>query len=126
MMGRADKGIILTTGSFTVEAMKEAVRDGVPPIELVDGEKLATLLEDLEMGLVPVKAFQVDERFFSSFDPEVTPSANVSPGLHAIGGPYGSISSSSFGTGPRVEPRLQPAQWLRGGPRRQGHRIHRG
>jgi restriction system protein len=76
MMGRADKGIILTTGSFTVEAMKEAVRDGVPPIELVDGEKLATLLEDLEMGLVPVKAFQVDERFFSSFDPEVTPSAN--------------------------------------------------
>jgi len=40
MMGRADKGIILTTGTFTSEAKKEAVRDGVPPIELVDGEKL--------------------------------------------------------------------------------------
>ncbi len=40
MMGRADKGIILTTGTFTAEARKESVRDGVPPIELVDGEKL--------------------------------------------------------------------------------------
>jgi restriction system protein len=37
MMGRADKGIILTTGTFTSDAKKEAVRDGVPPIELVDG-----------------------------------------------------------------------------------------
>lgn len=39
MMGRADKGIIMTTGSFTLDAKREAVRDGVPPIELVDGEK---------------------------------------------------------------------------------------
>jgi restriction system protein len=38
MTGRADKGIIITTGSFTSEARKEAVRDGAPPIELVDGE----------------------------------------------------------------------------------------
>jgi restriction system protein len=45
MMGRADKGIIITTGSFTAEARKEAVRDGVPPIELVDGEKLVVMLE---------------------------------------------------------------------------------
>lgn len=67
MMGRADKGIILTTGSFTVDARKEAVRDGVPPIELVDGEKLVDMLEELEIGLVPVKAFRVDEPFFLSF-----------------------------------------------------------
>src|SRR5690606_24875855 len=39
MQGRADKGIILTTGTFTSEAKKEASRDGVPPIELVDGDK---------------------------------------------------------------------------------------
>jgi len=45
MAGRADKGIIITTGSFTAEARKEAVRDGVPPIELVDGEKLIGMLE---------------------------------------------------------------------------------
>lgn len=35
MMGRTDKGIILTTGTFTLDAKKEARRDGVPPIELV-------------------------------------------------------------------------------------------
>ena len=67
MMGRADKGIILTTGGFTSAAKKEAIRDGVPPIELVDGEKLVDLLEELEIGLDPVKAFRVDESFFSSF-----------------------------------------------------------
>jgi restriction system protein len=67
MGGRADKGIILTTGGFTQEAKKEAVRDGVPPIELVDGEKLVTMLEELEMGLVPVRAFRVDEQFFATF-----------------------------------------------------------
>ena len=50
MTGRADKGIIITTGSFTSDARKEAVRDGAPPIELVDGEKLASMLEKLELG----------------------------------------------------------------------------
>jgi len=67
MMGRADKGIILTTGGFTAEARREAVRDGVPPIELVDGEKLVSMLEELEIGLVPVAAYRVDEAFFQSF-----------------------------------------------------------
>lgn len=57
MIGRADKGIILTTGTFTTEAKKEAVRDGVPPLELVDGEKLLDMFEKLELGLKPVKAF---------------------------------------------------------------------
>jgi restriction system protein len=42
MQGRADKGIIITTGRFTKEAKREAVRDGVPPIELIDGERLVS------------------------------------------------------------------------------------
>lgn len=67
MQGRADKGIILTTGTFTSEAKKEAVRDGVPPIELVDGEKLLDMFETLELGLKPKKAFDVDEKFFDDF-----------------------------------------------------------
>ena len=50
MAGRADKGIILTTGTFTLEAKKEARRDGVPPLELVDGEALVQLFEQLELG----------------------------------------------------------------------------
>jgi len=67
MMGRADKGIIITTGSFTSDARKEAVRDGVPPIELVDGEKLLNMLEKLELGLIPQRTFQVDTAFFDQF-----------------------------------------------------------
>jgi len=67
MAGRADKGIILTTGTFTVEARREAVRDGVPPIELVDGEKLLDMFEKLELGLKPRAAFEIDEDFFEDF-----------------------------------------------------------
>jgi restriction system protein len=68
MMGRADKGIIITTGSFTSEARKEAVRDGVPPIELVDGEKLVNMLEQLELGLTPRRTFELDSAFFEQFE----------------------------------------------------------
>jgi restriction system protein len=67
MMGRADKGIIITTGTFTLEAKKEARRDGVPPIELVDGESLVQMFERLELGLVPRTTYVVDEKFFADF-----------------------------------------------------------
>ncbi len=67
MQGRADKGIIITTGSFTAEARREASRDGVPPIELIDGEKLIEMFKQLEFGLKPVKAYEVDESFFEEF-----------------------------------------------------------
>lgn len=67
MYGRADKGIIVTTGSFSAEARKEAVRDGAPPVELVDGEKLLDLLEKLELGVKPVATFEVDHAFFNEF-----------------------------------------------------------
>jgi restriction system protein len=67
MMGRADKGIIISTGTFTLEAKKEARRDGVPPIELVDGEALVDMFEKLEVGLIPRQTFDVDEKFFEEF-----------------------------------------------------------
>lgn len=67
MAGRADKGIILTTGTFTADARREAVRDGVPPIELVDGEKLLDLFEKLELGVRPRRAYEVDTGFFEDF-----------------------------------------------------------
>ncbi len=73
MQGRADKGIILTTGTFSAAAMKEAVRDGAPPIELVDGARLVGLFEELagavdEWALVPIKTYEVNPAFFSQFD----------------------------------------------------------
>ena len=69
MMGRADKGIILTTGTFTSDAKLEAVRDGVPPIELVDGERLLDLMESLNFGLTPVTVYAIDEALFERFRP---------------------------------------------------------
>jgi restriction system protein len=67
MAGRADKGLIITTGTFSVDAKAESVRDGVPPIELVDGQGLISLLETLELGLKPIKTFDVDINFFNEF-----------------------------------------------------------
>jgi restriction system protein len=67
MMGRADKGIIITTGTFTTEATKEARRDGAPPIELVDGESLVQMFERLELGVKPKTIYEVDEAFFDEY-----------------------------------------------------------
>lgn len=67
MSGRADKGIIISTGTFTTEARKEAARDGAPPIELIDGEKLMDMLERLELGLKPVQTYEINYAFFNDF-----------------------------------------------------------
>ena len=67
MAGRADKGIVITTGSFTAEARREATRDGVPPIELIDGEKLIDMLEHLELGLRSVTTYELNHAFFNEF-----------------------------------------------------------
>jgi restriction system protein len=67
MQGRADKGIVMTTGAFTAEARKEATRDGVPPIELVDGQKMLEMFTELELGLTPVKTYEIDQEFFKAF-----------------------------------------------------------
>lgn len=68
MAGRADKGIIITTGRFSQDAKNEAVRDGVVPIELVDGEKLVELFASLELGLKPRTVYDVDYSFFKEFE----------------------------------------------------------
>ena len=67
MQGRADKGIIITTGRFTAEAKKESVRDGVPPIELIDGERLVTLFEKYKLGLKPKVVYDVVLDFFDNY-----------------------------------------------------------
>ena len=67
MMGRADKGIVLTTGTFTTDAKKEARRDGAPPIELVDGEKLVHMFQELELGVIAKTVYEVDHAFFGEF-----------------------------------------------------------
>jgi restriction system protein len=50
MVGRADKGLFITTGTFSRDAIKEATRDGAPPIDLVDGDQLADKLKEFSLG----------------------------------------------------------------------------
>jgi restriction system protein len=51
LVGRADKGLIITTGSFSREARAEAQRDGATPIDLIDGEDLVEKLKLLSIGV---------------------------------------------------------------------------
>jgi restriction system protein len=70
MQGRADKGLIITTGAFTADARKEAARDGAPAIDLIDGEALCELLKDLKLGVhvqeVRIEEISVDGAFFAA------------------------------------------------------------
>lgn len=51
MSGRGDRGLVITTGTFTSEAKKEATRDGAPPIDLIDGAALTELLRRYKIGV---------------------------------------------------------------------------
>ena len=67
MLGRAEKGIILTTGTFSEDAKREASRDGAPPIELINGEKLVELFEIKQLGVKPKTKYEVDLKFFQTY-----------------------------------------------------------
>jgi restriction system protein len=68
MVGRTDKGLFITTGSFTSAATYEAARDGAPPIDLIDGEQLCDLLKQHAIGVRTelVERIEIDPAFFQS------------------------------------------------------------
>ncbi len=70
MVGRADKGLLITTGTFTKEAVREATRDGAPAIDLIDGEQLLNKLKELSLGVrtrrVEVEEVTVDREWLVS------------------------------------------------------------
>ena len=68
MVGRADKGLIITTSGFTREARKEATRDGAPPIDLIDGELLIQRLKEMRLGVTVrmVEEVEVNAEWFKS------------------------------------------------------------
>ncbi len=68
MMGRADRGLILTTGTFTRDARQEATRDGVPPIDLLDGDELLDKLKELRLGVTVqmIEEVGVDMHWFQA------------------------------------------------------------
>jgi len=70
MVGRADKGLLITTGAFTKDAIKEATRDGAPAIDLVDGDQLVDKLKQLSLGVstkkIEIEQIAIDSKWFSN------------------------------------------------------------
>lgn len=67
MVGRTDKGLFITTGTFTADAKKEATRDGAPAIDLIDGDQLCDLLKTLNLGVTTsmVEQVAIDSDWFA-------------------------------------------------------------
>lgn len=67
MQGRCDKGLIITTGTFTSDAKKEATRDGAPTIDLIDGTSLCDLLKQFRLGVVveQIEKVSVNDKWFA-------------------------------------------------------------
>ena len=63
MVGRTDKGLFITTGRFTKDARNEAMRDGAPPIDLIDGAQLSDIMKSLGLGVKvePLEDVEVDK-----------------------------------------------------------------
>jgi restriction system protein len=64
--GRADKALLITTGTFSAPAREEAVRVS-PHIELIDGEQLVEMCEAKNLGLKPRVVYDIDYDFFAQF-----------------------------------------------------------
>ncbi|MBN3459591.1 restriction endonuclease [Mycobacterium sp. DSM 3803] len=74
MAGRGDKGLLITTGTFTSDARAEAKRDGAPPIDLIDGDRLCDLLKENGIGVTTtervVEDVKVEAGYFTSLEPK--------------------------------------------------------
>ena len=70
MIGRADKALLITTGNFTKDAVKEATRDGAAAIDLIDGDALIDMLKDLGLGVatkrVETEHVEIDRAWYMS------------------------------------------------------------
>jgi len=68
LQGRADKGLFVTTGSFTRDAIKEASRDGATPIDLIDGELLVNKIKELNLGITVdyIEKININRKWFEN------------------------------------------------------------
>jgi len=67
MVGRTDKGLFMTTGTFTSGAKTEATRDGAPALDLIDGQQLCTIIKDLKLGVntKTIEVVEINESWFN-------------------------------------------------------------
>lgn len=65
-----EKGVLITTSSFSRAAKEEAASEGKRLIDLMDGEELINKLAEYGIGLTEVKSYEIDEDFFNSLSEE--------------------------------------------------------
>jgi restriction system protein len=74
MAGRGEKGLLITTGTFTSDARAESRRDGAPPIDLIDGDRLCDLLKEYAIGVSTtprtVEDVKIETDYFKSLEPK--------------------------------------------------------
>lgn len=59
-----EKGLFITTGTFSKAAREEACSPGKQQIDLLDGEEFINKLTEYEIGVHPVTTYAIDEEFF--------------------------------------------------------------
>ena len=74
MAGRGEKGLLITTGTFSNDARAESKRDGAPPIDLIDGDRLCDLLKEYAIGVTTtprvVEDVKIEGDYFTSLEPK--------------------------------------------------------
>lgn len=60
-----EKGVFITTGSFSKAAVDEASSPGKQHIDLIDGEEFITKLAEFGIGVKEVKDYEIDEEYFT-------------------------------------------------------------
>ena len=59
-----EKGVLITTGTFSKAARDEASNPGKQQIDLIDGEEFINKIVEYGIGVREVKAYEIDEEFF--------------------------------------------------------------
>ena len=60
-----EKGLFVTTGTFSAAAKEEAANIGKQQIDLIDGETFLDMLAEYSIGLKEVKDYEIDEEYFA-------------------------------------------------------------
>ena len=71
LTGRADRGLFITTGTFTPKAVREATRDGIADkltIDLIDGNAFAEKLREPHLGVLTraIEVVDIEETWFKN------------------------------------------------------------
>jgi restriction system protein len=59
-----EKGVMITTGTFSKAAREEASSQGKQQIDLIDGEEFISKIAEFGIGVKPVTTYEIDEEFF--------------------------------------------------------------